>query len=64
MNDNASEKIPVCRVCILVEGFLPLQGGFELHAYGLAEALISRGAELSVLTRQIDPRSAVCVLIG
>lgn len=49
---------------MLAESFLPLQGGLELHAYHLAEALIDCGVRLFVLTPRIDPNSPTRERIG
>jgi glycosyltransferase involved in cell wall biosynthesis len=49
---------------MLVESFLPIQGGLELHSFRLAEALITRGVRSFVLTRRIDPKSPARERIG
>lgn len=52
------------RLCFLLESFLPTPGGLELHAYQLAERLISKGVELFVLTLQDEHTSAELERVG
>ncbi len=43
------------RVLLLIDLYPPFIGGAETHAAHLAEALVARGLELTVLTRQFQP---------
>jgi hypothetical protein len=64
MFEKRPGRMSTLRICMLAESFLPLQGGPELHAYHLAEALIDCGARLFVLTPRIDPNSPTRESIG
>jgi glycosyltransferase involved in cell wall biosynthesis len=53
------------RVYYVTEGFYPPAiGGAQKHAYYLAERLISKGLELSVITRQPVPKGADFERVG
>ncbi|MFH0965750.1 MAG: glycosyltransferase [Planctomycetota bacterium] len=47
------------RVLVVARQFVPLVGGTERQAWRLAASLASRGARVTVLTTQLDPRSPV-----
>ncbi len=43
------------RVCMAIDRFYPLGGGAESHAYHLSKQLQSRGIQVVVITRQVEP---------
>lgn len=53
------------RICLLAETFYPeAKDGLTQHAYQLAESLISKGAELFVITRKLERESRGYELVG
>ena len=47
------------RVCMVLDLFYPLRDGLGLQALQLSRELTTRGVEVTILTRRIDPATAV-----
>lgn len=61
----ANEHDEKLRICLLAETFYPeAKDGLTQHAYQLAESLISKGAELFVITRKMERESRRFELVG
>ena len=52
------------RICLLTEGFYPVEGGAETHARLLSERLIERGIKVFVVTRLKTPNLPKYEVIG